>query len=93
MNYDKVYKLLAEEAYRMITDECKEKMISLKEPYIESLTEDIKHFTDKIKDDFAIQFSEWIAKKTQKRVSEDLYWHNGSLYNIKKLLEIFKKEK
>lgn len=43
-------------------------------------------------DKFTIDFAEWIAKETQKRVSEDLYWHNGSLYNIKKLLEIFKTE-
>jgi glutamyl-tRNA reductase len=44
MKYNKASKLLAEEAWRMITDECKEKMISLKEHYIQSLSEDIRHF-------------------------------------------------
>lgn len=53
MKYNNSAKLLAEESWRMLTDECKEKMASIKESYIESLTEDIKHFTDKIKKDYA----------------------------------------
>ena len=92
MNYDKVYRFLAEDAWRMITDECKEKMISLKYPYIESLTEDIKHFTDKIKDDFAIGFADW-CNSLINRVGLLEWKSNWSHYNTKELLEIYKKEK
>lgn len=84
MKYKNAPKLLAEEAWRMITDECKEKMTSLKEPYIESLTEDISHFINKTQDDFAIGFLSWY--KT------DGKWITKHLDN-KELLETYKKEK
>ena len=41
-------------------------------------------------DKFAVDFSEWLGKETQKRVGVDLYWYNGSLNKIKELLEIYK---
>ena len=94
MKYKNVPKLLAEEAWIMITDDCKEKMTSLKEPYIKSLTEDIKHFSDKIKDDFAIDFSEWMSDAIHRNYKSGGYWFvKGEIKTTKELLEIYKKEK
>jgi len=84
MKYKNAPKLLAEEAWRMITDECKEKMISLKEPYIKSLTEDISHFTNKIQDDFAINFGLWLTKKGNYNINN---WNK----TMEEMLETYKK--
>jgi len=46
-----------------------------------------------ITDMFAIDFTEWVIKETQKRVGENLYWHKGGLFKIIEVLYIFKKEK
>ena len=96
MKYKNTPKLLAEEAWRMITDDCKEKMISLKEPYIKSLTEDISHFTNKIQDVFSIGFVEWVNKHENKLgYHEDMnkwyYYDLGKWVDTKDILEAYKK--
>ena len=77
MKYKNAPKLLAEEAWRMITDECKEKMTSLKDNYIESLTEDIEHFSNAN----ALEFGKWILR----------HFNDYGRKTEEELLEIFKK--
>lgn len=85
MKYKNVPKLLAEEAWRMITEECKEKMNSIKDVYIESLAEDIKYYINQISNQNSIDFAEWLL---------DSWTHPNFIYKEpKELLEIFKKEK
>jgi hypothetical protein len=49
---------------------------------------------EKIADDYAIEFSEWISKQGYKEYSNGWarLWDKG-VYTIQELLEIFKKEK
>lgn len=49
---------------------------------------------EKIEDDFAIEFAEWLRNKTA-QVKGNMYklFSDFEIYNIKELLEIYKKEK
>jgi hypothetical protein len=52
---------------------------------VEALEEQIKIFNNKQKDEYAIEFAEWLLKFDNLK--------NEKEYVIKQLLEIFKKEK
>ncbi len=49
---------------------------------------------EKIADDYAIEFAEWILKQYLSPSNDGLYINEeGNLISVKQLLEIFKKEK
>ena len=92
MKYKNVPKILAEEAWRMITDDCKQQMISLKETYIKSLTEDINHYLITVQDEFTIDFAKWLIKEKTEELMFDRM-QNDLKNTYENMLEIFKKEK
>jgi hypothetical protein len=95
MKYKNVPKILAEEAWRMITDKCKEKMISLKNVYIESLTKDIAYYINQISSQNAIDFAEWCDDNYFRMGNTSIWsdstdWEDNMKFTTKELYEVYK---